>query len=75
MLLIQRDPPSPGELWRALQATFETRGTHAIPDSLIPPPSAWAAEFKQMAEDLQLETTDIGSAYSLLVEAWRVILS
>jgi hypothetical protein len=39
----------------ALHLTFERRGTHALPTSLIPPPEEWRIPFQALAEECRLE--------------------
>jgi hypothetical protein len=39
-------------LQAALEATFEARATHPPPESLPPPPGAWAAPYRRLAEEL-----------------------
>ena len=39
----------------ALHLTFERRGTHDLPASLIPPPSDWQIPFRVLAEECRLE--------------------
>jgi hypothetical protein len=49
-------------LAQALQATFDTRKTHASPLHLPDPPSMWAAPFRRLAEETGLD-------YQTLTEA------
>jgi hypothetical protein len=45
--------------WRtmdALRLTFERRGTHDLPASLVPPPADWQVPFHALAEECQLPT-------------------
>ena len=41
-------------LRRAFAQTFEFRRTHALPESLPPPPPSWAAAYARLAEEDQL---------------------
>ena len=38
----------------ALHLTFERRGTHELPVSLIPPPADWQVPFRALAEECRL---------------------
>ena len=41
-------------LQQALQATFDTRKTHALPTQFPDPPSTWSAPFRRLAEETGL---------------------
>jgi hypothetical protein len=41
-------------LQKALQATFDTRKTHALPVRFPDPPSTWTAPFRRLAEETGL---------------------
>ena len=43
-----------GGFWNALRLTFERRGTHDLPASLIPPPADWQIPFRALAEECGL---------------------
>src|SRR5437667_2016410 len=45
VLLIETGPPEPAAVRVALEATFATRNTHPLPQSLPPPPESWKADF------------------------------
>ena len=38
----------------ALHLTFERRGTHELPASLIPPAAEWQVRFRALAEECRL---------------------
>jgi len=40
----------------ALRLTFERRGTHDLPASLVPPPADWQVPFHALAEECGLPT-------------------
>ena len=40
----------------ALRLTFERRGTHDLPASLVPPPADWQVPFHVLAEECGLPT-------------------
>jgi hypothetical protein len=44
-----------GLLQKALQATFDTRKTHALPMDFPDPPSTWSASFRRLAEETGLD--------------------
>lgn len=71
VLLIERGPLDPGEIRTALAATFQTRGTHAIPEKLPQPPQFWVADFSGMAEEAKLSTTDCLVAFEVLARFWN----
>ena len=58
ILLIERGLPEVSEIRSAIRTTFATRGTHPIPETLQPPPGAWAVDFPPMAIEAGLSTTD-----------------
>ncbi len=70
LLLIERGPLDPGEIRTALTATFSTRKTHPLPESLSPPPEAWAVDFPAMATEAGLSTTDYLVAFAKLNAFW-----
>ncbi len=55
----------------ALHATFETRGTHALPDALPSPPSGWAAAYAALAQEYALPAATLDAAYGLVCDYWR----
>ena len=71
VLLIERGPPDIGEIHGALAATFQTRNTHPLPDTLAPPPEHWKADFPGMAAEAGLSTHDYLAAFALLVAFWN----
>ncbi len=72
VLLIERGPPDPTQLRLALTATFKTRGTHLLPETLPPPPATWAGEFPGMATEAALSTTDYLEAFARLNQFWTL---
>jgi hypothetical protein len=70
LLLIERGPPDPDEVRAALNATFSTRNTHSLPESLSPPPEAWAVDYPAMATEAGLSTTDYLVAFAKLDTFW-----
>jgi hypothetical protein len=70
VILIERGPPNPAEIRRALDATFETRKTHPLPESLPPPPNSWATDFPGMARQGKISTTDYLEAFAIIKSFW-----
>jgi hypothetical protein len=65
-----------GVLQASLKATFDRRGTHAVPRELPPPPSRWAAPFTRLAASAStMPTQELGKGWSLAAEFWNPILS
>ncbi|HEU0022616.1 MAG TPA: nucleotidyl transferase AbiEii/AbiGii toxin family protein [Dehalococcoidia bacterium] len=44
-----------GRLRRALEATFSSRGTHALPSAFPPPPAQWRTPYRRMATEVGLD--------------------
>jgi hypothetical protein len=44
-----------GRLRRALQVTFDSRGSHTLPATLPPPPTEWTASYRAMATAVGLD--------------------
>lgn len=53
-LLVDHRPVDPVRLREALEATFESRATHPIPNSFPPPPREWAPVYANLAKDLPI---------------------
>lgn len=70
VLLTERGPPDVGLVREAVVATFSTRGTHALPAALPPPPESWKVEFVGMATEANLSATDSLAAFRLLERFW-----
>lgn len=51
----------------ALHLTFERRGTHALPVSLIPPPADWQVPFRALAQECRL-TGDLAAVFAEVQE-------
>ena len=65
--------PSPEEMRRSLELTFDRYDTHALPKPLPPPPEDWAGPFEAEAMNLGLKTTDIGRAHYTLERHLRTL--
>jgi hypothetical protein len=57
-------------LRKAIQETFAQRATHAVPTSIDPPPTRWAAVYATMVEEDGLRWTSLDE----LVQAVRAFL-
>lgn len=65
-LLATTGPIDGAALRRAIELTFEFRGTHAVPKECPPPPEFWAAPYEAMAENDDL-------AWKTLEEVTRAV--
>jgi hypothetical protein len=66
LLLAELEPLSGERLWRAIQATFTTEGTHPVLASVPPPPVKWDSEFRRMGKDVGMDSLSLGEAYTLV---------
>jgi hypothetical protein len=71
VLLLERGLPDLAQIRLALQATFQTRGTHPLPEALSPPPASWATDFPGMAREAGLSTIDYLEAFAHLDHFWK----
>lgn len=65
ILLIQLGGMKREVLTKAIRATFERRGTHALPSPLPAPPEDWAKPFAALAKDCRLKL-DVASALAFV---------
>lgn len=72
VLLIQSQTLEPGRVVRALQATFNRRVTHTVPDALDPPPEDWNAPFARLAAECRLELS-AADGFRILVEFYTTL--
>ena len=70
VLLIERGIPDVGRIRAALSATFSTRATHSLPNTLPSPPDSWALDFRGMAEEANISTADVLLAFAVLERFW-----
>lgn len=70
VLLVDSELLEPDRVKRALRATFETRGTHPLPERLPTPPTDWAEPYTALAQDLQLPVMPLQEAYTYLNTYW-----
>lgn len=59
LLLGELAPLSATALRSAVEATFETRGTHQPPVELPEPPSAWQTGYRRIASEVGMDTIDL----------------
>jgi len=55
----------------ALHATFETRGTHTLPNALPSPPPGWAAAYVALAQEYALPAATLDAAFVLVCDYWH----
>ncbi len=68
VILIQRGELDVAQVRDAVKDTFARRHTHDLPNQLIQPPTAWAAEFPPMARQAGLPMADIAQAFKVLMQ-------
>jgi hypothetical protein len=71
VLLIDSGLLDPDRVRTALRATFEVRGTHALPKRLPTPPEDWAKSYAALAQELELPATTLEDAYRYLDVRWQ----
>lgn len=54
ILLIRLETMDRNHLQRAIQETFDQRGTHAVPDAIPEPPESWSIPFEVLAKECGL---------------------
>lgn len=60
----------------AVNATFDSRGTHPIPPNLPPPPADWATSFSRLAREApNAPTTQLQAAYRSAQSFWDPMLA
>lgn len=62
LLIAQASAVNGRILSKAIRATFEARGTHALPRGLPDAPTSWAAPFLKMARDVGLRDVTLSTA-------------
>jgi len=62
------------ELLAAVQALFETRRTHPVPDALPVPPVSWRTAYEQFATEVALDASTLDVAHERLTEFWSTTL-
>jgi hypothetical protein len=70
------DRVSADALTASVQATFEARGTHAVPTELADPPASWRAAYARLARDSPTApTVDLDAAVALARKFWDPLLA
>jgi hypothetical protein len=73
VLLIEQGLPGDELLLSAVEATFERRGTHDIPEVLEAPPDALADSYVQLADDCGVAKKTMVEGFSFLQKRWKRI--
>ena len=71
VLLIDSELLIPDKLRPAIQITFASRQTHAIPSTLPSPPQTWAESYRVLAQELRLSAKTLSDAYILVDDFWQ----
>jgi hypothetical protein len=71
VLLVESGLLEPDRVKRALKATFETRGTHPLPERLPTPPTDWVEPYAALAQELGLPALTLQEAYTYLDDYWQ----
>jgi Nucleotidyl transferase AbiEii toxin, Type IV TA system len=74
VLILEHEPPGTQRVNAAVDATFQRRGTHPVPDAVPEPPSDWAKPFTALATDCGLEDT-LTTAHERVTAFWRGVRS
>jgi hypothetical protein len=72
ILLVERGSLSLDRIRLAVEATFVRRGTHPIPDDLLPPPREWARPFAALVAECGLDQT-LDGTYDRIREVWAAV--
>lgn len=72
VFLIERGSLSFDRIRVAIEATFARRGTHPVPDELLPPPGDWARPFAALVAECGLDQT-LDEAYERLRGVWTTL--
>ena len=70
ILLMDYGLPDKKLILRALQANFKRRNTHPLPVKLAPPPAAWEASYRKLAEECGVSKKTVKEAFALLEKFW-----
>lgn len=71
LTLIEAGMADAATLRDALRRTFETRGSHALPKSLLAPPETWSHDFDLMATETKLFTHDLLEGFRRFEQFWN----
>ena len=61
-------------LIEALQSTFDSAGTHALPSKVPPPPIDWPLSFEKMAHEIGFQEIQLNQAYAQIQQFLDPIL-
>jgi hypothetical protein len=75
LLLVDRGKLDQNEVVLALRRTFAVRDKQGLPAELRSPPSSWVAEFRSLADEADIQPTELLAAFERLAAFWRQILS
>jgi predicted nucleotidyltransferase component of viral defense system len=62
LVIESAEPIGAARLRKALESTFEARGTHPLPSAFPPPPASWAAAYAKLARETAVEP-DLNKAF------------
>lgn len=71
VLLIEHGLPSNEQVIEALRATFDKRGTHALPEKLERPPDSWREPYAALAAEHAVRHNTIEAAYDYVSTHWN----
>lgn len=74
VLICSHTPFTAGELRRALDRTFDVRGSHGVPDALPPPATDWSPGYRKLAQGVGIGE-DIASGYQVASRFLNPVLS
>ncbi len=63
---------APKKVKKAIDATFKRRKTHAMPDSLQPPPAEWKPSYAKLARQCGL-SEDLDEAFRVVADYLRSV--
>lgn len=75
LLIAEMGKVDASTLRQAIKATFDSRGTHAVPTRLPSPPSTWAVPFRKMAQELSLGQATLKESEDAMARFLDPILS
>ena len=71
VLLVQKGLPDKAKAIAAVQATFQRRKTHPVPDALPLPPADWEEPYRKIADEIRLQPVDANAAHAIVSEYWK----
>lgn len=71
-ILIEEVLVTPQSVTPAVEEVFGSRGTHAVPEEIPDPPTAWKDTYAGLAEDLDIDARTMDEAMVLLREFWEM---